>query len=398
MSKDHIQDHISASTDKINKAGNKRHRRIRASSPGAKILIDGKELLDFCSNDYLGLANHPQIKSALIENINKYGAGSTASQLISGYTDVHHNLELKLTEFTGYERAVVFGNGYMANMAVVNALSDKNTLILGDRLNHASLVDAALMSAGKFKRFLHADPESLKNYINKENASRNILVLSDAVFSMDGDIAPLPEYVQICNDQGASIFIDDAHGFGVLGSEGKGTLEHFSLGTQDVPVMMATFGKALGTHGAFVASNYQVIEHLIQTARTLIYTTAPPPAWAAATASSLSILKDESWRREKLGELIKRFTTGARQLDLPLKQSITAIQPIIIGASSTTVRISEALSERGFFIPPIRPPTVPENTGRLRISLSAKHSPESIDRLLEAIKEIIGLIKPENYE
>ena len=352
------------------------------------IRVDGKELLDFCSNDYLGLANHDQVKQTLINAVNKYGTGATASQLISGYTDLHQELEQYLADWMGYEKVILFGNGYLANLAVIQALTDKNSVILGDRLNHASLVDAALASTGKFKRYLHSSTASLNKKLQSIDSYQNPLVITDAVFSMDGDIAPLPEYTDMCAKAGACLFVDDAHGFGIMGKHGKGTRELFGLTTQDIPVMMATFGKALGTHGAFVASDADIIEHLLQTARTLIYTTAIPPAWAAASQRALLLLEQESWRREKLHGLIKRFAQGAAAMGLPVLPSQTAIQPFIVGETHAAVAMSEALSASGFFIPAIRPPTVPTHSARLRITLSARHSGSDIDRLLDVLGQL----------
>jgi 8-amino-7-oxononanoate synthase len=365
-----------------------RHCRQLQSAQGPLLEIDGKSYLGFCSNDYLGHANHPQVVKAFKQAADRYGVGSGASHLVCGHSEPHHQLEEALAELTGRPRALLFSTGYMANIGTVNALLGRGDAVFEDRLNHASLLDAGLSSGAAFKRFPHADCEALEQQLIKADASRK-LVLTDAVFSMDGDMAPLPAMAELCRKQDAWLMADDAHGLGVLGKSGAGTLECFGLDVQQVPVLMGTLGKALGTAGAFVAGSETLVETLVQFARTYIYTTAMPPAVAAATLASVRLLRDESWRREHLRDLIAHFRQGADQLGLSLMDSETAIQPLLVGEAERALEISTKLEDRGILISAIRPPTVPANTARLRITLSAAHSEQQVDGLLEALAEVI---------
>jgi len=346
--------------------------------------MDGRSMLGFCSNDYLGLANHPQVISALQKGAQEYGAGSGAAHLVSGHSTAHHALEEELAEFTGRPRALLFSTGYMANQGVITALLGRGDTIYEDRLNHASLIDAGLLSRASFKRFAHGDIEALERQMHGQERGE-ALVAVDGVFSMDGDIAPLPELAAICRKQEAWLMVDDAHGMGVLGATGAGSLEHFSLGVEDVPILMGTLGKGFGTFGAFVAGSEDLIETLIQDARSYVYTTASPPAMAEATRASLRLVQQEPWRRERLQELIKRFRSGAEELGLPLMDSQTPIQPILAGSVERALEWSSRLEQRGILVSAIRPPTVPEGSARLRVTLSASHSDEQVDRLLEAL-------------
>lgn len=354
---------------------------------GAVVEIDGRSVINFSSNDYLGLANHPKLQEALADGIKRYGVGSGASQLVCGYSAAHCNLEEKLCRLTGRDRAILFSSGYLANQAMITALCGKGDRILGDRLNHASLVDAALLSRARFRRYPHADVAALERML--EAAGEQALVTTDAVFSMDGDIAPLPDIVSTCRRHNALLAVDDAHGFAVLGKNGGGTLEQFHLSQADVPLLMATFGKALGTFGAFVAGDAALIEYLQQTARSLIYTTAPPPALVYATAAAIDLLQTESWRRQKLQDNVVRFRSAAAERDLPVQPSVTAIQPLVVHDPERAVAVSENLLERGFLVAAIRPPTVPRGTSRLRIVLSAAHSESHIVQLLDGLAETL---------
>jgi 8-amino-7-oxononanoate synthase len=359
------------------------------SAQGPLLTIDGEQYLGFCSNDYLGHANHPQVVKAFQQAANRFGVGSGSAHLVCGHSEPHHQLEQALAELTGRPRALLFSTGYMANIGVVNALLTKGDQVFEDRLNHASLLDAGLSSGAKFKRFAHADPAALEKQLTGETNCRK-LVLTDAVFSMDGDIAPLPELATLCQQHHAWLMADDAHGIGVLGENGAGTVEHFNLDINQVPVLMATLGKALGTAGAFVAGSEELIETLIQFARTYIYTTAMPPAVAAATLASIKLLGQEPWRRQYLLQLIERFKKGAAQLALPLMESETAIQPLSVGDSQRALTISETLQSKGILVSAIRPPTVPANTARLRITLSAAHTEDQVDRLLDRLAETLN--------
>lgn len=349
--------------------------------------IDGKPMLVFCSNDYLGLANHPDLISAFRQAANEYGVGSGAAHLVSGHLRPHQQLEEALAAFTGRERALLFSTGYMANLGIVNALlTNRNDIVYADRLNHASLVDAGLLSGAKMVRYPHSDMASLGKRLRAQEAD-TALILTDGVFSMDGDVAPVKKLALLAREHDAWLMVDDAHGIGTLGETGAGLLEAEGLSQDDVPILMGTLGKALGTAGAFVAGSNDLIEYLIQTARTWIYTTAQPPAIAAATLASLKLVQNENWRREHLQTLIKQFRTGATQLGLPLMPSDTPIQPILIGSSEQAMHLSRKLEESGILVTAIRPPTVPPNTARLRVTFSAAHTTEDVERLLAALEK-----------
>lgn len=364
-----------------------RHTRVADSPQQPHMTIDGKPMLVFCSNDYLGLANHPDIIRAFQQAANTYGVGSGAAHLVSGHSRPHQQLEEALAAFTGRERALLFSTGYMANLGIANALlTNRHDVVYADRLNHASLVDAGLLSGAKLVRYPHNDTTSLgKRLLAQENSDTTRLIMTDGVFSMDGDVAPLPKLAVIAREHAAWLMVDDAHGIGVLGNTGAGLLEAEGLSQDDVPILMGTLGKAVGTAGAFVAGSHDLIEYLIQTARTWIYTTAQPPAIAAATLASLRLVQTESWRREHLQALIRQFRAGAAQLGLPLMNSHTPIQPILVGSSEQALMMSRRLEERGILVTAIRPPTVPADTARLRVTLSAAHSAEDVERLLEGL-------------
>lgn len=366
-----------------------RVRQVLNSPQGAQVCIDGKHYLAFCSNDYLGLANHPQVIDALQKAAQRYGVGSGAAHLVNGHSLEHHALEEELAAFTGRPRALLFSTGYMANLGVVSALLGRRDSVFEDRLNHASLLDGGLLSGARLWRYAHADPNALQQRLVNRAAGGRALVMTDGVFSMDGDLAPLPALAQIARAQGAWLMVDDAHGFGVLGPEGKGSLAHFGLTLEHVPIVVGTLGKAFGTSGAFVAGSDALIETLIQKARTYIFTTATPPAVAAATRMSLRIVCLEEWRRAHLQALIKRFRRGAEQLGLPLLDSMTPIQPLVVGDAGAALALSKGLREEGILISAIRPPTVPMGTARLRITLSAAHQEAHIDRLLDALTEVM---------
>ncbi|UZE97088.1 8-amino-7-oxononanoate synthase [Alkalimarinus alittae] len=360
-----------------------RKRRLLQSPQGTEVQLDNKHFLAFCNNDYLGLANHPDVVRAFQQATNECGVGGGASHLVNGHHQQHHLLEEELAEFTGRDRVLLFSNGYMANIGAVNALLSKGDLVLEDRLNHASLLDAGLLSGARFQRYQHANLESLSQYLSKPRAEDNrTLVVTDGVFSMDGDIPPLPDLANTCRENNAWLMVDDAHGFGTLGQNGGGCVEHFGLGQDDVQVLVGTLGKAFGTAGAFVAGSELLIETLIQNARTYIYTTSMPPAIAAATRVSLKRLQSEHWRRERLAELIKRFRTGAAQLGYELMDSASPIQPILIGSEEKALALAAWLEEHGVLITAIRPPTVPKGTARLRITICAEHTAQQVDRLL----------------
>lgn len=367
-----------------------RQRPLLETPQGPEVLVDGQRLLAFCSNDYLGLANHPEVIAAMRAGAEKWGVGGGASHLVLGHSRPHHELEEALAEFTGRPRALLFSTGYMANLAAVTALVGQGDTVLEDRINHASLLDAGLLSGARFSRYLHNDAVSLASRMEK--ATGNTLVVTDGVFSMDGDLADLPALCAAAKHKGAWLLVDDAHGFGPLGATGAGIVEHFGLGVEDVQVLVGTLGKAFGTAGAFVAGSEELIETLIQFARPYIYTTSQPPAVACATLKSLELLRTENWRREHLNKLIARFREGAAAIGLTLMDSATPIQPILIGDSARALRLSALLRARGLLVTAIRPPTVPAGSARLRVTLSAAHSEAQLELLLQALAECWPLL------
>lgn len=364
-----------------------RSRRVIDGPQSVVLTINGKSVINFSSNDYLGLANHPEVVATFKMAVDKYGVGSGSAHLICGHSRAHHALEEELAEFSGREKALLFSTGYMANIGVISALVGRGDYVLEDRLNHASLLDGGLLSRAQFSRFKHADYVGLQAQML--NIAGRKLVVSDGVFSMDGDLANLPLLVELVDRYQAGLLIDDAHGFGVLGKNGGGIVEHFGLTKTQVPILMGTLGKAFGTFGAFVAGSDELIEWLIQKARSYVFTTALPPAVAEATRTSLRLLQTESWRREHLQALIARFRLGAVQQGLQLMDSFTPIQPILVGDSQQVMAISSALFERGFLLSPIRPPTVPKGTARLRVTFSAEHRYHQVDALLDELGKVI---------
>ena len=367
-----------------------RQRPLLETPQGPEVMVEGERLLAFCSNDYLGLANHPEVIAAMQQGAAKWGVGGGASHLVLGHSTPHHALEEALAEFTGRPRALLFSTGYMANLAAVTALVGQGDTVLEDRINHASLLDAGLLSGARFSRYLHNDAVSLASRLQK--ATGNTLVVTDGVFSMDGDLADLPALCAAAKQKDAWVLVDDAHGFGPLGATGAGIVEHFGLGVEDVQVLVGTLGKAFGTAGAFVAGSEELIETLIQFARPYIYTTSQPPAVACATLKSLELLRTESWRREHLNKLVARFREGAAAIGLTLMDSATPIQPILIGDSARALRLSALLRARGLLVTAIRPPTVPAGSARLRVTLSAAHSEAQLELLLHALAECWPLL------
>jgi 8-amino-7-oxononanoate synthase len=360
-------------------------REVQSRRPGGvRARVGGRELLAFCSNDYLGLADHPRVVEAFIAAAREWGVGSGASHLVSGHCREHHLLEQELAAFTRRPRALLFSTGYMANLAVVTTLAGQGDRVIEDRLNHASLLDAGLASGARFQRFRHADIGALRSRLSRAGPGRT-LVVTDGVFSMDGDVAPLRELADACRAGNAWLFVDDAHGLGVLGESGRGSLEAAGLGIEDVPILMGTLGKALGTFGAFVAGSDELIETLLQKARTYVYTTALPPAVAAATHAALRVLNEEPWRRERVLGHVARFRREAAILGLRLLASDTPIQPVILGSEEAAMAASDSLRKRGLWVPAIRPPTVPKGSSRLRITFSAAHDDDDVERLLEGL-------------
>ena len=351
---------------------------------------DGQPLLAFCSNDYLGLASHPAIVEALQEGAARYGAGSGASHLISGHGLAHAKLEEELAAFMAPHleapRALLFSTGYMANLAVLSVLGGRDAELFSEALNHASLIDGARLSRAEVKVYAHGDIDALEALLRASRAQTRVVV-TDSVFSMDGDIAPLPQLLALCERHGAWLVVDDAHGFGMLGAHGRGALEHFNLRSPQL-VYVGTLGKAAGVSGAFVAAHDTVIEWLVQRARPYIYTTASPPALAHALSASLALIAGEEGaaRRAHLHTLVAGFRAALRLRRWRLMPSDTAIQPVCIGASGTALAASAALQRGGFWVPAIRPPTVPRDTARLRVTFSAAHALEDMQRLAHALR------------
>jgi 8-amino-7-oxononanoate synthase len=374
-----------------------RQRPLLESPQGPTVVVDGKPLLAFCNNDYLGLANHPEVIAAWQAGAERWGVGGGASHLVIGHSTPHHELEEALADLTGRPRALLFSTGYMANLGAVTALVGQGDTVLEDRLNHASLLDAGLLSGARFSRYLHNDADSLCMRIarsSKKEPEGNTLVVTDGVFSMDGDLADLATLAKTCKAAGAWLMVDDAHGFGPLGANGGGIVEHYGLSMEDVPVLVGTLGKAFGTAGAFVAGSEELIETLVQFARPYIYTTSQPPALACATLQSLKLLRTEQWRRDHLNSLIQQFRRGAEAIGLQLMDSFTPIQPILIGDAGRAVRLSQMLRERGLMVTAIRPPTVPAGSARLRVTLSAAHSEAQVQQLLNALADCWPLLEP----
>jgi len=371
---------LEAQRQKIGEQGLYRTRRLLEGRQGVRVHIDGRTLTNFSSNDYLGLAGDPRLEQSVVDGVARYGVGSGASHLICGHSAAHHQLEEELADFLKRDRVLLFSTGYMANLGVLSALMGRNGWIFEDRLNHASLLDGAQLSGAKLKRYPHgAMPE-----IAAEQGPF-ALVASDGVFSMDGDLMNGHALVSVASGAGAILMVDDAHGIGVLGASGAGVLEMQGLGQNDVPILVGTLGKSMGVFGAFVAGPEVLIEYLIQKARTYIYTTAMPAAIAEASRKSLQLIRQEGWRRERLRLLVSRFRAGAEKLGLTIGISETPIQPIMVGDSRLALSAQARLMEAGFLVVAIRPPTVPQGTARLRCTLTAGHTEEDVDRLLEAL-------------
>ena len=383
-----IWDELESALGEIDAAGLKRRRRTLEAPCGPQAVVDGKPLVSFCSNDYLGLANDPALIEAACAGAQAWGVGSGASHLVSGHQSPHQALEDKLASFTGFSRALLLSTGYMANLAIVPALVGRGDAVFADKLNHASLIDAVQLSRADSQRYAHGDLAMLERLLAKSSARRK-LILTDAVFSMDGDLAPLPGLLELAERYDAWLVVDDAHGFGVLGEHGRGTLAHFSLDTDNPRlVYMGTLGKAAGASGAFVAGSELVIEWLLQRARTYIFTTGSSPLIACALIKSLDLIAAGDARRAHLRALAEQLRDGLAATRWQLLPSPTAIQPVIIGDNHDALRVAGALYERGLWVPAIRPPTVPKGTARLRVSLSAAHTAEQVAALVCALQDL----------
>jgi 8-amino-7-oxononanoate synthase len=378
-----LDQRLGAELARIREAQLYRVRRAVDGAHGVDINVDGRRCLNFCSNDYLGLASDPRVAEAARKSLSESGTGSGASALVSGYNREHRALEEELAAFLGRPRALLFSTGWAANLGVLRALIGKNDTLIADELNHASLIDGGRLCGAHYTRVAHAQTDAYAQALAQAREGET-LVVTDSVFSMDGDLAPLPQLSALCQQHSAPLMVDDAHGFGVLGKNGRGAAEHFSVCPD---IYVATLGKSLGAAGAFVAGSENLIEYLIQRARSWVFSTAPPPAMAAAARAALKIVQAEPERRAQLFANIKRLRDGAAQLGIPLSDSGTAIQPLIVGDEGRALALSRHLYERGIWVAAIRPPTVPKGTSRLRITLSAAHTEPQIDRLLAALDE-----------
>lgn len=390
---------IAESLQELSRRGERRVRRV-VESPGAEAtvlapVVDGRALCNFCSNDYLGLAGDARVAEAMAMAARRWGAGAGAAHLVTGHTAEHHALEEELAAFTGREAALLFSTGYMANAGVITALAGRGEIVLQDRLNHASLIDGARQSGAKLQRYRHADAAHARQFalppagFATARDSQLAMIVTDGVFSMDGDVAPLRELADVARESEAWLMVDDAHGLGVLGANGGGALEQAGLAAQDVPLLVGTLGKAFGSFGAFVAGDREVIEFIMQRARSYLFTTALPPAVAAATRASLRLVREEGWRRAHLAALIARFRDGAAQRGIRSMLSNTPIQPIPVPGAQACAQASAALMQRGFWVAAIRHPTVPAGTERLRVTLSAAHTEAQVDALLDALVDVL---------
>jgi len=384
---------LAVQTTEREHAGLRRRLRTVEHAHGPWLHVAGRRLLSFCSNDYLGLAQHPALIAALARAAHAQGVGSTSAHLICGHRAEHVALEEALATWTGRERALLFSTGYMANLGVLQALLAPGDACVQDKLNHACLLDGAKLSGAELKRYPHADVGAAARQL-RSRPGAGALLATDGVFSMDGDVAPLGELARLCGSEGASLMVDDAHGLGVLGPRGAGSLDAAGLGQHEVPLLMATLGKALGCAGAFVAGSSALIEGLTQFARPWVYTTAMPPALAAAAMAAVRLAQAETWRREKLVALIARFRRGAGALGLPLTSSTSAIQPLLLGDAAAAMAAMQALETQGLLVTAIRPPTVPAGQARLRITLSAAHEEAHVDRLLDALATLRPSLPP----
>ncbi|MDR1162476.1 MAG: 8-amino-7-oxononanoate synthase [Candidatus Accumulibacter sp.] len=380
-------DELRAVLTTLERDGLRRRRRTLDAPCGPLARIDGRDRISFCSNDYLGLANDPALIEALCDGARRFGVGSGASHLVSGHIEPHETLERRLAAFSGFERALLMTTGYMANLGIVPALVGRGDAVFADRLNHASLIDAVVLSRADSLRYPHADLAALERLLAKSRAKRKLIV-TDAVFSMDGDIAPLPGLLELAERFDAWLVVDDAHGFGVLGPQGRGSLAHFDLPRDKRIVYMGTLGKAAGASGAFIAASDTVVEGLLQRARTYIFTTGSSPAIACALLASLDLIEHGDARRAQLRQLAEQMRDGLAGTRWKLVPSPTAIQPVIIGDNHEALRVASALYEKGLWVPAIRPPTVPKGSARLRVSLSAAHTEAHVAALLAALREL----------
>lgn len=386
--------HLEAKLRAREQAGLMRRRFARPGPQEPELDIGGRNFLCFCSNDYLGLANHPKVRKAFKLAVDRYGLGSGGSHMVTGHCAAHQALEEELADFMGRDRALLFSTGYMANTGIINALTDIGGMVFQDALNHASLLDGGWLSKADSKRYPHNDMTALDAMLSNSNAAHHLIV-SDGVFSMDGDLASLPDLIRLARKHGAWLMIDDAHGIGSLGANGRGIVEAFpeDVSQTDLPVLVGTLGKALGSSGAFVAGDSELIEYLMQFSRPYIYSTAMPPAVAEATRASLAVLRDEPWRRARVQQLVAQFRKRVAGLNLSLSDSVSPIQAVLLGDVEKALLASRMLAEDGIYVSAIRPPTVPVGTSRLRITFSASHTDAHLDKLVAALERMTSCLE-----
>jgi 8-amino-7-oxononanoate synthase len=389
-----LLDEIDSSLKDLKKRSLFRKRVVVSERKKNQIKINGRWLINFASNDYLGLSQNSSIKKAIINGINKYGNGGSSSHLVSGHTEAHQNIEKITKNNIGFASSILFSSGYLANLGIITTIAEKDSFIYADKLNHASLNDACILSRGKFIRFPHNDMVALENHLKNNKTKKKKFIVTDGVFSMDGDIANIPELVKLAKKYDAYVYIDDAHGYGILGKSGQGILEHYEKKdsikkiTKDRIIYTLTLSKAVGVSGALVCANKKIIDLVINKSRTYIYTTAEQPALMYGIKRSFEIIKKNHSLRSKINDHIYLFRRLINHKNL-LVDSITPIQPLVIGDDKKAVKISNLLIELGFYVPAIRPPTVPTESARLRVSISALHSKGDIKKLSQAINKII---------
>ncbi|MFT3807856.1 8-amino-7-oxononanoate synthase [Arenimonas sp.] len=382
-----LLDRVNAARAERAAKGLLRTRRLIEAREGMRVKLDGRELVNFCSNDYLGLSQHLDVVSALQESAAWQGVGSGASALVSGYQFEHASLERECAEWMGYERGLYFGSGYLANLAVMQSLLEPGDVCVQDKLNHACLLDGARLAFCELKRYPHLDIEAAMRQLLSEREGAAMLA-TDGVFSMDGDLAPLRDLALLARSQDALFYVDDAHGIGVLGPQGRGSTAVAGLTAKEVPLLVLPLGKAFGGQGAMLLGSDALIGHIAETARPYLYTTAPAPAMAAAMRASLKLLRNESWRRAKLASLVARFRRGAVRAGLPIQESYTPIQPLVLGDNERALAASRGMEALGFLVGAIRPPTVPDGQARLRITISTLHSEQDVDALVAALARV----------
>jgi 8-amino-7-oxononanoate synthase len=381
-------EYISDDLNNIKKSGLYRELKVVENTQDTHVEIEGKTLLSFCSNNYLGLANHPFVVKAVKDAVEKYGWGAGASRLVSGNMTLHETLEKDISMFKGKEAAIVFPTGYMANLGAISTLVSSGDIVICDKLNHASIIDGCRLSGADFRVYAHCNMEKLENILKKSSKYKRKLIVTDSVFSMDGDLAPLPDIVRIAAKHNAMVMVDEAHGTGVFGKNGMGVVEHFNL-NNDVDIVMGTLSKAIGSLGGYVTGNMDLISYLRNKARSFMYTTALPPAVCAASITGIKLIQEDSSTRYSLWQNVHFVQDKLRSLNINTVSSESQIIPILIGDAQKAVAISKSLYERGILIPAIRPPTVPVNSSRLRMTIMSSHTQMDLEKLFKVLSDVL---------